>query len=264
MRSRSLLPALSVVALGACALKGDVRRVERQIEEMREETARSDSARAVALAERLDEVITLQETTLDSLVAQRRRLELFQGEVRSDITEVQRQLVQVQELTGQSQQRISELRAQIEERTRTLESETVAAPGENGARGAAFESPGAEELYSIGVQQLRRGSVQTARAAFRKLLEDFPNDRRAPDAQFQIGQTWEGSSLDSAAAAYNVVVEKFPDSPRAPAALYKLGLLAEQRREMDQARLYYNRVIAGYPSSPEAQLARDKLQDLGR
>jgi tol-pal system protein YbgF len=114
-------------------------------------------------------------------------------------------------------------------------------------------------LYSVSLQQLRRGSPNTARLGFLTLLADFPDHPRASDAQFFIGETWEESEPDSAAAAYELVIRNHPDSRHAPTALYRLGLMAERRGDRRAAQVYYSRVIAGYPRSEEAQLARTKL-----
>ncbi|HLB37602.1 MAG TPA: tetratricopeptide repeat protein [Gemmatimonadales bacterium] len=255
-----LAPALAV-ALGACALKGDVRRVETQVAQLRQETARADSARAVSLGRRLDDVLALQRAVLDSLNAQQRRLTLAQGELRNDLTDVQRQLVQIQELMGQSQQRLSELRGQFEQRR-----QQVAAPPPGGGAttpGPAPGEPGPEQLYDLAVRQLRGGSPQTARQALQKLLTDYPQHDRVPDALFQLAESWAGTSPDSAAGAYERIAKEHPNSTRAPAALYKLGLLAEQRGDPRAARVYYQRVVAGYPRSEEAALARTKLSGPG-
>lgn len=254
-----LAPALAV-ALGACALKGDVRRVETQVATLRQQTARADSARAVALARLLDEVQGLQQTVLDSLAVQQRRLTLSQGELREDVSEVQRQLVQIQELMGQSQQRISELRGQIEQRR-----PPPAAAGGGGDTTAAPApgEPGPEQLYDLAVRQLRAGSPQTARQALQRLLIEYPQHDRVPDALFQLAESWAGTNPDSAARAYERIAQEHASSPRAPAALYKLGLMAEQRGDQRAARLYYQRVVAGYPRSQEAALARTKLSGRG-
>ena len=119
-------------------------------------------------------------------------------------------------------------------------------------------------MYDLSLQQLRRGSLATARVGFREFLRAYPNHERAADALFYVGETWASENADSAAAVYQQVVKSYPNSPRAPSALYKLGLLAEQRGDKAAARTYYARVIAGYPRSDEANLAHDKLQRLGR
>jgi tol-pal system protein YbgF len=246
------------VVLGACALKGDVRRVEQQLMDFRAETARADSARAVMLDRMLQEIIASQEGTLDSLSELQRRLLTFQGDTRTDLTEVQRQLVQIQELTGQSQQRLSELRGQLQQRAAqpmiavTPSGDTVAAPGNAGGE------IGAQELYDLSLQQLRRNSPLTAREGFRKLIADFPLNPLVAEAQYYIGETFEAEP-DSAAAAYERVVREHPDAPHAPTAMFKLGLLAERRGDLDAAKVYFSRVIAAYPQSDEAELARTKI-----
>ncbi len=266
MKHFSLTAVAASVALSACALKGDVRRVEHGVQQLTEESARSDSVQVV----QLDRVIAL----LDSLVVEQRRIATAYAGMRSDMTDVQRQLIQVQELTGQSQARLSELRSQIQTRGREVmpPAEPVAgqpaAPQQPVAGQPAPPSVGptltAQELYDLSLQQLRRGSPETARAGFRKLLQDYPNHDLTADAQYLIGESWDPTNPDSAKAEYEDVVEKHPDSRRAPASLYKLGLIAERGGDLEAARLYYLRVVSGYPRSDEAELARAKLNSPGR
>ena len=264
MRLRpTLLLALGLAA--GCALKGDVRKVELQVEALRAERARAEAERAA----QVDSLRALLVTVQHALAAQQAYLVQMRGDVRTDLVAVQQQLVQVQELTGQSQQRLSELRARIEERAQqpVPPVDTTGRPAGGGPPGGPSGNPGGpgpDQLYDLSLQQFRRGSLGTARLGFREFLRLYPTHERAPDALFYLGETWGGESADSAAAVYQQVVKTYPNSSRAPAALYKLGLLAEQRSDKAAARTYYARVIAGYPRSDEANLARDKLQRLGR
>ena len=257
---------LALVGLGltaGCALKGDVRRVELQVEALRVERMRGDSARAV----QIDSVRMLLATVQEKVVAQQAYLVQLRGDIKTELLAVQQQLVTVQELTGQSQQRLTELRGKLEEQAR----QPVPVP--DSSRGGVAvpvgpsgnpAGPGPDQMYELSLQQFRRGSLGTARQGFREFLRVFPTHERAPDALFYVGETFAGESADSAAAVYQQVVKTYPNSSRAPSALYKLGLLAEQRGDKAAARTYYARVIAGYPRSDEANLARDKLQRLGR
>jgi tol-pal system protein YbgF len=245
----AVLLTTAAVTLSGCALKGDVRRVERQLMAVRAESARADSARAAELAR----VIALLDAVQDSLAAHQRALTVTRGELRSDLTEVQRQLVQVQELTGQSQQRLSDLRSQLERRDLApAPADTAAAPGQ--------ALPGPDQLFDMALQQLRRGSPGTARAAFQQFLQAYGTHPRVPDARYFLGESWTGTNADSAAQAYEAVVRSHPNSARAPGALYRLGLLAEQRGDRDAARGYYQRVLSEYPRSEEAAVAREKLR----
>lgn len=251
---RLALFAVASVALSACALKSDVRRVEEQLLEMQAEAARTDSVRAAVL----DHIIWLQEQYLDSLSAVRRWLVAFQGDVRTDMTDVRRQLVQIQELTGQSQQRLTELRGQLDTRLRQPIVVPGGQPGDTAAGGAVGDID-AQELFDLSLEQMRRGSPGAARTGFQAFLATYSQHPLAADAQFFLGETWEESEPDSAASAYELVARNFPDSRRAPTAVYRLGLIAERRGDQRAAEVYYQRVIAGWPRSDEAQLARTKL-----
>lgn len=222
--------------------------------------ARADSSRAEFLSEMLTQIASLQRQVLDSLEAQDRQLAMFRGTIRSDMTEVQRQLMQIQELTGQSQQRLSELQGRLAERE---QAPMYVQPAEGADTAAASPQTATqssvEEVYRTAVSLLNRGSPVTARTAFQQLLQQYPGHELAEDAQFHLAESWEASNPDSALAAYEEVVQKYPNSPRAPTALYRLGLLAEQRGDMEAARVYYTRVVSGYPQSDAAVLARTKL-----
>ena len=230
MRSFSAI-AVASVALSACALKGDVRRVEQQVLDLRSEMARADSVRADYLGHTLGQILTLQRQVLDSMDAQEGRLAMFRGALRSDMTEVQRQLMQIQELTGQSQQRLSELQGRLSEREQrpmVMEPEAGGDAAGAVAEQAATQSS-VDEVYQVAVSLLNRGSPQTARTAFQQLLRQYPDHERAQDAQFHLAESWEGSNPDSAVAAYELVVQDYPNSPRAPTALYRLGLLDQHK-----------------------------------
>jgi tol-pal system protein YbgF len=248
---------LGLGLVAGCALKGDVRKVELQVEGMRGDLAKSDAARA---AER-DSILTVIRVVQQALAAQQAYLVQLRGDLRTELLAVQQQLVAVQELTGQSQQRLTELRSRIEARSQQPDPTSHPSGAPVGPSGNPA-GPGPDQMYDISLQQYRRGSVTTARLGFREFLRVFPTHERAPDAMYYVGESFEQAAPDSAAAVYDQLVRAYPNSPRAPSALYKLGLLAEGRGDKAAARTYYSRVIAGYPRSPEADLARQNQQRL--
>lgn len=276
--ARVVSPCLALIALGACASKGDLRRIEEQLILQRTETARTDSARAAQLGE----VIQVQRRIMDSLTVVNRSVGVlgvqvsgFKGDVANDLVSIQQQLVQIQALTGQSQQRLTELQTRVEARTEQLNAPAPApttpdstasssAPPTSPTGGPAAGNASAEQVYAASLQQLRRGSPGTARMGFRELLRTFPTSPRVPDATYFLGETFAAESPDSAALYYGKVMESFPQSARAASSLYKLGLLAERKKDLDGARGYFNRVLKDYPRSDEAALARDRLKTLGR
>ncbi|MGQ0703221.1 MAG: tetratricopeptide repeat protein [Gemmatimonadales bacterium] len=258
---RAVLPSwnLLLFALSAlsCATKGQVRLLQGDVQALRVESARRDSARAAALAA----VLTLQQRIMDSLIVTREAVRNLDVRVQADLTDINRQLLQVQELTGQSQQRLTELKAQLDARA-----EQAAVAGGAGAPSDTTRrtGPTADQLYQNARSNQIRGAMITARAGYQEFLRTYPSDSRAPDAVYYIAQTFGEETPDSAAVYYNQVVSQDPTSERAPAALYQLGRLAEARRDPATARRHYDRVLREYPRSPVADLARERLRELPR
>jgi tol-pal system protein YbgF len=250
----SLVLALGLAA--GCALKGDVRKVELQVQTLQAELAKSDAARA---AER-DTIMLAVRLLQQALTTQQAYLVQLRGDLRTELLSVQQQLVAVQELTGQSQQRLTELRSRIE--SRSQQPDAGASGGVPVGPSGNPAGPGADQMYDISLQQYRRGSLATARLGLREFLRVFPTHERAPDAMYYVAESFEQAAPDSATAVYDQLVRTYPNSPRAPSALYKQGLIAEQHGDRATARTFYSRVIAGYPRSPEADLARQNQQRL--
>jgi len=163
---RSLPFVLSLGLVAGCALKGDVRKVELQVEALRAEQARADAEHVA----RIDSVRALLAAVRQALTQQQAYLVQMRGDMRTDLVAVQQQLVQVQELTGQSQQRLSELRARIEERAQqpvpVLDTAGRTGGPPIGPSGNPA-GPGPDQMYDLSLQQFRRGSLATARLGFR-------------------------------------------------------------------------------------------------
>lgn len=246
----------------ACATSGSVQRVETQVAVMRAQMIRQDSARAAELGR----IMQLQQRILDSLASSR---EALRREMGQQFLDVQQQLVQIQELSGQSQRRLAELKRQMDDRSERLAliDTTPAAPVPAASADTARPAPPAgtptpDQLFQSSLQELRRGSLATARVGFREFLRTYPTHAQVPDALYFMGETFAVENADSAAAYYRQVVERFPNSERAPSGLYKTGLLAEQHQNRAAARAAWQRVVQQYPRSPEANLARDRLAAL--
>src|SRR5260370_30685514 len=129
----STVRSACVVAVGlaaGCALKGDVRKVELQVQTLQADLAKSDAARA---AER-DTILAAVHLLQQALSAQQAYLVQMRGDLRTELLSVQQQLVSVQELTGQSQQRLTELRSRIEARNQQQDNAGPAGRAGGGGR----------------------------------------------------------------------------------------------------------------------------------
>lgn len=253
LRRGTVLVAAGLVAvpLAGCATKRDLRDLRSEI---------------VALQARQDSIYRLlaeqHQVVLDSVRAGTEIVLRVRGELGHQLLQMEQQLVQIQELTGQSQRRLAELRQDLELRNRQFEAgTTVQRPSEP----AQQLGGDVAEMYRAGVEKLREGSTTTARAVFQEIVQRHPTHELAPDAQYQLAETYVAErDYEQALREFERVIELFPGSSRAPAALYRAGLIAEERGNISRARDYFNRVRAGYPTSDEARLAADKLRDLPR
>ncbi len=288
---RCLLP-LVLLATGACfATREDVQALHADVQSLRADNARSDSARRAAL----DRVVTSMNIVRDSLGLLSARVFKMQGDVRGDLYNVGQQLLQIQQLTGQSQQRVQELRAALEARQSDMQSSNAQlgapAPGAAGttavpptSTGATTPSsaspstrpgatttpapaggatPGPNQLFQISLEQLRRGSPGAARTGLQTLLQQYPTSDLVPDAEFYLGEAYhqEGNAA-GADSAYAAVVSNYPTSPRAPTALYKRALGMEEKGNVVGARGLLNDLVTRYPRSDEAALAKERLRTL--
>lgn len=247
-------------AVGGCASKGAVRRVETQVLVLRAETARQDSVRAAELAR----IIRLQQQVLDSLANTRQSIRVLDARLGADVTDLQRQLVQIQELTGQGQRQLSVLKAQLDARADALAAQPPAAgtPADSAAPPPAL-APSAEQMYTGALQQYRRGSIAVARRAFLEFLQQYPSHPNVPDANYWVAESFETSDPDSALVRYEAVRTKFPQSRWAPTSLYKIGYVYETVvKDTARARTAYQRLLTEFPRSEDAELARSRLASL--
>ena len=254
MKARTFLALVLLPLLGACvATKQDVEELRL---DMAQQRAHQDSL--------FRALVGRTEAMLDSLSDQNVRL---RGDLANRLVAIERQLVQIQELSGANQAQLEGLRRQIDERAaearRQQEEADAAAEGDDAPGGAAGgDDP--SELFDASLQALRRGSVSTARAGFEEFIRTSPQHRMAPEAQYNIGQSWEqGRDPGNAITAYARVVELYPTSGRAPAALLRMGRLELARGNRTEARARFNAIVQRYARSPEATEARTELQRLG-
>src|SRR5690606_33041068 len=103
---------------------------------------------------------------------------------------------------------------------------TGGAPGGGTGGGQADDFSMAEQFYEIGLEQLQRGNAGTARRAFQNVVDSFPSHPLAPQAQFQLGETYVlERGYDEALQAFDAVVSCYPNADAAPRALYRAGVV---------------------------------------
>jgi len=259
------LAAGAVVLTGCFATQADIRVLQGDLSLIRSEQAQADSARKV----QLDGVIRTMRSVNDSMAALTTRMTRFRADMTGSMSSVEQQLLAIQELTGQSQRKLQEVRESLESRQEAQASaatvEPAPAPAGKGGKAPPAEAPtpGPNQLFQLGREQLLQGSNSAARSAFQDLLNKYPKSDVAADAQFYIGETYaaEGNT-DAADSVYARVASKYAGSPRAATATYKRAVAAATAGNAATARKLFNDVIKKYPNSDEAALARDRVKAL--
>lgn len=269
-----VLAPVVVLTTGACfATREDLRIVHSDIKAMQAERVAADSAilrmidQVSADLKSVSQLVAAIPALTDSTHANGAAINRLRNDAREDLQAIRQQLIMIQELTGQSQRRIQELRAEMEQRAAELAvpaqnpPDTARAPGATPPAAVAPPPPGPAQLYQMGQDQLSRGSVSAARAAYTQLLAAHPSSDLAPAALYGIAETWadEGNGR-SADSVYALVVERYPRSDQAPNALYKRASAARSIGQTERANTLYRQIVAQYPRSDAALLAQEFLR----
>ena len=152
-------------------------------------------------------------------------------------------------------------------------------------RSAPYGRYTARAQFDIGRAREKQGSADLAIEAYQSLVEKFPNDPLAVDAQYQIGYIWLASTragtydptaADHARTAFQDFLFRFPKSEKAAQARENLAQLDHRltndslqiAKYYDKAKnyraavLYYNEVIRQQPGSPESTIAKTRIEQL--
>ena len=152
-------------------------------------------------------------------------------------------------------------------------------------RTAPYGKQTARAQFNLGRAYEKQGSNELAIAAYQAVVEKFPNDPIAVDAQYQIGYIWSQASsagtYDPATAAHAKVgfedfLARYPNSEKAAQArenlkrmerkqtstAYEIAKFYDKQKYYRAAAIYYNEVIRQQPSSPEAERAKKRVSEL--
>jgi len=111
----------------------------------------------------------------------------------------------------------------------------------------------AKEYYDLGIGQIRQRDFAGAEQTFRELLQRFPSDRLAADANYFLGESlFNRRQYQDAAEAYLVVTTKYETAARAPDALLRLGQSLAAIRQKEMACASFAEVVRKYPRSSVA------------
>src|SRR5207237_1614716 len=152
-------------------------------------------------------------------------------------------------------------------------------------RTAPYGKYTARAQFDIGLARQKQGANDAAIQAYQAVIEKFPNDPVAADAQYQIGYIWftasRGGTKDLAATinsrtAFQDFLFRYTNSEKAAQARANLQILEhkslnsafsvaryyDKMKAYRAAVIYYNEVIRQQPGSAESEKAKKRIDQL--
>src|SRR6184192_154185 len=155
----------------------------------------------------------------------------------------------------------------------------------NVVRTAPYGKYTARAQFDIGLAREKQGANDATLQAYQAVVDKFPNEPIAVDAQYQIGYIWftasQTGTKDAAAAtnaktAFEYFLFHYPKSEKATQARanleilehkqiansYKVAKFYDKQKYYRAAVIYYNEVIRQQPGSEESNEAKKRIDQL--
>jgi len=167
----------------------------------------------------------------------------------------------LQEIRGNADRmkEIEKRLAALEERIGKLAAPPAAAPVPESPR--EWRSP--EEMYEVGVGQVKGGNPKKGRETLSDFAVKYPGHKLIPNALYWKGEAFYAEKdYENAILTFQDVVDKYPRGEKAPDAMYKQGLSFLALKDTKNARILLDLVQKKYPKSKAAEMAKKKLQEI--
>src|SRR6266496_2081597 len=155
----------------------------------------------------------------------------------------------------------------------------------NVVRTAPYGKYTARAQFDIGLAREKQGANDAALQAYQAVVDKFPNEPVAVDAQYQIGYIWfhaartgtkDAAAASNAKTAFEDFIFHYPNSEKAAQARANLQLLEhkqttssfavakfyDKQKYYRAAVIYYNEVIRQQPGSTESDRAKKRIDEL--
>jgi len=211
------------------------------------------TARATASRAELEERVVQLERQVNNqgLVELARQLDALQAELRSlrgSVEELQFAL------NGAKEQQ----KAQYLDLDRRLQALEEGAAQLAATAAAALPDPVAE--YQAAFDLLKAGKYDEARAGFESFLLAHPTHELASNAQYWLGEvSYVERDYETALKAFGKVLNDYPQARKAPDALLKSGYCQYELKRYVQARATLVKVTEQFPDAPAARDAAERL-----
>lgn len=119
--------------------------------------------------------------------------------------------------------------------------------------------------YQQAFDLLQRGHYEKAIPAFDTFVKQSPTGDYADNAQYWLGEAYYSKrDFVGALAAFKKLVDNYPDSPKKAHALLKIGFSYDELGDKLSARQTLEQVRKEFPSTSPARLADERLKKLNQ
>jgi outer membrane protein assembly factor BamD len=152
-------------------------------------------------------------------------------------------------------------------------------------RTAPFGNYTARAQFDIGLARQKQGSNDAAIQAYQAVIDKFPNEPIAADAQYQLGYIWfesarlgtnDQAAITNAKTGFEDFLYKYPKSEKAATARenlrkleqkstgdsFKIAKFYDKQKQYRAAVVYYNEVIREQPGSNASGRAKQRIDQL--
>jgi tol-pal system protein YbgF len=134
-----------------------------------------------------------------------------------------------------------------------------------GAAVAARPTGSDEQNYQAAFDMISARRYEEAGAAFETFLAQFPTSPLADNAQYWLAEThYVRGQFAEALPEFRKVLEQYPQSAKLPDALLKVGYCQIELGDRNAARTSLQEVIRQFPDTTAARLASQRLTSLPR
>lgn len=191
------------------------------------------------------------------------QLQQMQQEIQRLRGMVEEQAYQIEQINRQQRDRYIDLDQRISKLTGSGgQSTATTRPSDT----AVSAQPANEKAtYDQAIALMRERQFDTSIELLEKQLTTFPRGDYAANARYWLGELYMALTppqLDTAKSHFVRLLSQFPQHAKVPDALFKLGSLYQQEGEPERAKVTLQKLVSEHPNHASARLARDALSRL--
>lgn len=198
---------------------------------------------------------------LEAQSADRRAVQELSGsldQIRQDIARLRGQIEELSYKIENLDKRQKDLYVDLDNRMRKLEA--VEKEKEKAVQAAAAE----QQSYDAVLNQFKAGNYGASIQGFQAFLQQYPQSKLAPSAQYWIGNAYYAMrDYKSAVVAQQKVIETWPTDPKAADAMLNLASSQAELGDLNASRITLKALVQKYPNSPAAEQAKQRLARAG-